>query len=186
MIQTIVSIINTGVIILNVMFPTLFKRVGQTVTNQEANTKLSQKEIQKLIELEIELQKHGISAEDIQYGIQSNLPQQAQQDSGITTLGVKSTAAKVAAKSMISKLQKIGKVSWDRTVRNYIAKLPISSSAKSTLKKYLAYQFVMSTLNVVIDFSGTIEDAIEKRLKSIGVSSWLAGITARAIVFLLF
>lgn len=62
MIQTIVSIINTGVIILNVMFPTLFKRVGQTVTNQEANTKLSQKEIQKLIELEIELQKHGISA----------------------------------------------------------------------------------------------------------------------------
>mgnify|MGYP006899961663 FL=1 len=44
----------------------------------------------------------------------------------------------------------------------------------------------MSTLNVVIDFSGTIEDAIEKRLKSIGVSSWLAGITARAIVFLLF
>ena len=159
---------------------------AQTVTNQEANTKLSQKEIQKLIELEIELQKHGISAEDIQYGIQSNLPQQAQQDSGITTLGVKSTAAKVAAKSMISKLQKIGRVSWDRTVRNYIAKLPISSSAKSTLKKYLAYQFVMSTLNVVIDFSGTIEDAIEKRLKSIGVSSWLAGITARAIVFLLF
>jgi hypothetical protein len=29
MIQTIVSIINTGVIILNVMFPTLFKRVGE-------------------------------------------------------------------------------------------------------------------------------------------------------------
>lgn len=61
---------------------------------------------------------------------------------------------------MLKNLQRTGSVTWDRTVREYVNKLPLPDSAKSTLKKYLGYQMVMGVLDVVIDFSGTIEDGI--------------------------
>ncbi|MEH7462878.1 hypothetical protein V7166_12585 [Bacillus thuringiensis] len=90
--------------------------------------------------------------------------------------------AKIAAKQALKNLQRIGRVAWDRTVREYINKLPISQSAKKTAKAYLAYEAVMKTLNVVINFEGTITDGLSKQLKKMGCPAWLADIVARAIV----
>ncbi|MEH6892718.1 hypothetical protein V7024_24290 [Bacillus sp. JJ864] len=67
-------------------------------------------------------------------------------------------------------------------MRGYISKLPISQSAKNTAKAYLAYETVMKTLNVVVNFEGTITDALSTQLKRMGCPSWLADIVARAIV----
>ncbi|MFJ7887805.1 hypothetical protein ACIQYL_06960 [Lysinibacillus xylanilyticus] len=86
---------------------------------------------------------------------------------------------------MVKNLQRIGSFTWDRTVREYVNKLPLPDSAKSTFKKYLGYQMVMGVLDVVIDFSGTIEDGICAQIQKIGCPAWLADMVARALVGLL-
>jgi len=43
----------------------------------------------------------------------------------------------------------------------------------------------MKTLNIVVDFEGTITNALTTQLKNMGVPSWLAGTAARALVTLL-
>lgn len=155
------------------------------VSNQQENVHLTNTETQNLLKLQNELQAHGIAETDIVNGIQSSLSGEDTENHVVTTFGVKSKTAKVAAKSMIKKLKKIGRISWDRTVRNYVNKLPISKGSKSTLKKYLSYEFVMKTLNIVVDFEGTITNALTTQLKNMGVPSWLAGTAARALVTLL-
>ncbi|MGM0890420.1 MAG: hypothetical protein ACQEW5_26610 [Bacillota bacterium] len=147
-----------------------------SVTNQE---------LIELKNLEKELKDNNITAQDIANGLNRELAKNYTSTPTMGTQGVKSQAAKVAAKAMIKKLGKIGRVSWDRTVSLYVNKLPISSKAKKTLKGYLKYQVVMEILNTVIDFSGTITEALKKQLKKTGMSDFLAGMTARAIVTLL-
>jgi len=44
---------------------------------------------------------------------------------------------------------------------------------------------VMVVLDVVIDFSGTIEDGICAQIQKIGCPAWLADMVARALVGLL-
>ncbi|MFF3022460.1 hypothetical protein ACFVRR_07330 [Gottfriedia sp. NPDC057948] len=102
-----------------------------------------------------------------------------------STDGVKSKAAKIAAQQMLKTLKRIGQVSWDRSISTAINKLPITSNAKTLIKKYLKYQAVMSTLNIVIDFSGTIEDGLTSAFKKMGLSAALSGIAARDVVFVL-
>ncbi|OZI11417.1 hypothetical protein CEW92_11695 [Bacillaceae bacterium SAS-127] len=103
----------------------------------------------------------------------------------MTPFGAKTQTAKLAAKQMLKNIQRIGRVAWDRTVRQYVDKLPISKSAKSTLKKYIAYQSLTEVLNVVIDFSGTITNALSKQFQKMGCPAWLADMAARALVTLL-
>lgn len=146
---------------------------------------LSASEKLEILMLQLELKSRGITEEDIQSGLRTALPA-LPPDDGFTQQGVKSKAAKVAAKKMIKNLNRIGRVAWDRSVREYVNKLPITSGAKSVLRKYLGYQFVMETLNVVVNLEGTITDALTKYLKKLGLSNWMAGMTARAIVLLLF
>ncbi|WP_369899710.1 hypothetical protein [Bacillus manliponensis] len=192
--KQIISSALVGTFLFGVVAPLTFNaKEVKAAENEVVNTEITQQEIVELMELQSELNKHDLTVEDIMLGIQSELPTdptplqytEHNHTSNVVMYGVKTQAAKIAAKQMIKNLQRVGRVAWDRTVRNYISKLPISQSAKNTLKKYLAYQFVMETLDIVVNFSGTITDAISKRLKSIGLPAWLADTTARAIVALL-
>lgn len=99
--------------------------------------------------------------------------------------GAKITAAKTAVKAAIKTLQRIGQVSWDRSMRVTINKLPVPNTWKTNLKRFLAYKVVMDVLEVAVDFSGTVTGMIEKGLKKVGIPSYLAGVGARAIVFIL-
>lgn len=191
----IISSVLVGTFVFGVASPLAFNvKEVKAAENEVLDEKFTQKEVLDLLELQNELQKHNITTEDIVMGIQAELPREATplktgplgipaQDDPL--YGPKSQAAKIAAKQAIKNLQRIGRVSWDRTVRQYIAKLPISQSAKNTAKAYLAYETVMKTLNIVVNFEGTITDALSKQLKRMGCPSWLADMVARAIVTLL-
>ncbi|WP_341285387.1 hypothetical protein [Priestia megaterium] len=148
---------------------------------------LSAEEVEELVQLQKELQEAGITSSDIVNGIQQELPSDSSSSSSgqMTTMGVKSQAAKVAAKAMVKTLSRYGKVAWNRTVTTYINKLPISSTSKKLLKGYLKYEFVMKTLNVVVGFSGTITTGISNELQKAGVPKWLSDMVARALVTLL-
>ncbi|PGK52079.1 hypothetical protein CN918_30270 [Priestia megaterium] len=147
---------------------------------------LTEDEVKELLQLQKELQAAGITSSDIVRGIQQELPQDSSSTSGqMTTMGVKSQTAKVAAKAMVKTLSRYGKVAWNRTVTSYINKLPVSSASKKLLKGYLKYEVVMKTLNVVIGFSGTITTGISTQLQKTGVPKWLADMVARTLVTLL-
>lgn len=162
-----------------------------TTSDVDANQQLTAEEIQELIQVQNELKEKGITADDIIKGIEAELPegtvsgQTGTSDGTMTTMGVKSQAAKVAAKQMVKKLGKIGRVSWDRTVTTYINKLPVSKATKTGLKKYLKYQFVMSALNTVIGFSGTIITALSTQFQKMGMPKWLSDMSARVVVGIL-
>lgn len=160
-------------------------------TDADATQKLTAEEIQELIQVQNELKEKGITADDIIKGIEAELPegtvsgQTGTSGGTMTTMGVKSQAAKVAAKQMVKKLGKIGRVSWDRTVTTYINKLPVSKGTKTGLKKYLKYQFVMSALNTVIGFSGTIITGLSNQFQKMGMPKWLSDMAARVVVGIL-
>ena len=101
------------------------------------------------------------------------------------TNGVKSRAAKEAAKKAIKELRGIGPKVWNEKMKSYTNKLPLTAKAKKTVYYYLSYQVLMETLNIVVDFEGTAQDGIIKGLKKMGCPGWLAGIVARGITFFL-
>ncbi|MEB9504441.1 hypothetical protein P4J13_10840 [Bacillus anthracis] len=190
--KKMISSILAGTFLFGIAGPLVFNvKEAKAAENEVTENKFTYQEIKDLVELQNELQKHNISAGDIILGIQAELPENSLPAQPITDpnapvqQGPKTQAAKVVAKQLIKNLQRVGKVSWDRSMRNYINKTPLPDSAKNTLKKYLAYQVVMETLNVVVNFSGTITDALSARLKSMGCPAWLADTAARAIVAIL-
>ncbi|UJZ87263.1 hypothetical protein L3V65_13720 [Heyndrickxia coagulans] len=77
------------------------------VSNQQENVHLTNTETQNLLKLQNELQAHGIAETDIVNGIQSSLSGEDTENHVVTTFGVKSKAAKVAAKSMIKNSKKL-------------------------------------------------------------------------------
>ena len=158
---------------------------AKATENSVANEEITSIEAKGLLEL----QKYNLAAEDIVIGIQEELKRNnlviETSNQEIETYGIKTEAAKTAAKKMLKNIKRIGQVSWDRTVREYVNALPIPDSAKSVLKKYLGYQFVISTLNIVVDFGGTIEEGLSEQIQRTGCPEWLADIAARALVFLL-
>jgi azurin len=99
--------------------------------------------------------------------------------------GIKSKAAKEAAKLMIKKLKSIGKKAWDKTIKKTVDGLPIPESGKKLILKYAGYKATMDTLNVVTGFSGDVENAIIYRLGQLGVPNWLGGIIARVFTLVL-
>lgn len=141
--------------------------------------------------VEKELKAAGLTFEDISKGLANEFANRGYssvskiETSEYTTSGIKSKAAKEAAKLMLKKIKGIGEKAWNDTVKEYINKLPVSASVKKTLIAYTSYQFVMETLNVVIDFEGDITEAIEDYLMNIGFNSFFAGLIARTLVFLL-
>ncbi|MGM7637331.1 hypothetical protein [Bacillus sp. Hm123] len=200
--KKIISSVLVGTFLFGVVAPTTLNvKTVKAAENQEADKVIIQNETLALLELQDELQKHNITVDDIVKGIQAELPQSTvlvqpelfsqsaisatTSTQNVTPFGAKTQAAKLAAKQMLKNIQRIGRVAWDRTVRQYVDKLPISKSAKSTLKKYIAYQSVTEVLNVVIDFSGTITNALSKQFQKMGCPAWLADMAARALVTLL-
>ncbi|WP_426981243.1 hypothetical protein [Bacillus pseudomycoides] len=188
--KKIISSVLVGTFLFGVAAPLTFNaKEAKAAESGVEVEQLTPQEILELLELQRELQEHGITAEDIANGIQAELPEgslplETQQQA--ETLGIKSHAAKVAAKQMLKNLNRIGRVAWDRSVRQYVDKLPISWDNKKALKGYLSYTVVVKTLNIVIGFSGTITNAISTQLKKMGCPAWLADMAARAIVTLLF
>lgn len=158
---------------------------AETINPSTVNSanEITNEDINELKKLENELKATNITADDFSNGLNEEVKNNT--TPVLHTSGIKSQAAKVAAKSMIKNVQRIGQIAWDRSVSQYVNKLPFSSTAKKTLKKYLKYKVVMDVLNTVIDFSGTITNGLEEQLKKMGMSSFLAGFTARVIVGLL-
>lgn len=126
----------------------------------------------------------NINADDIDYleikrdmvsnlGDKGNILEQPQ------TQGVKSKAAKVAAKAMLKKLHHIGSKSWDAAVN----KIPLLPNAA---KKFLRYQFVAKVLNAVTGFEGTITNAISDYMtNTLHVNRTVSNIVARTAVTIL-
>lgn len=118
--------------------------------------------------------------------VSSNLGINQQQQPGeITTYGLKSMAAKTAAKQMIKKLKNVGSRAWNEQIKEYVDKLPLTANAKKNLKYYLSYQVLMEALDILVDFSGTAEAGLSNALKKVGVPSYLSDVASRAIVFFL-
>ena len=98
--------------------------------------------------------------------------------------GVKSKAAKIAAKAMLKKLKHIGAKACEKALRKAAQKLPKAAAEK--VEKYLTYQKVSAVLNIAANAEGTITDAIQHALQKVGIPKTFAGIGARLIVFVLF
>ena len=98
--------------------------------------------------------------------------------------GVKSKAAKIAAKAMLKKLKHIGAKAFEKAIRKVAKKLPKAAAEK--VEKYLTYQKVSAVLNIAANAEGTITDAIQHALQKVGIPKTFAGIGARLIVFVLF
>lgn len=98
--------------------------------------------------------------------------------------GVKSKAAKIAAKAMLKKLKHIGAKAFEKAIRKAAKKLP--KAAVEKVEKYLTYQKVSAVLNIAANAEGTITDAIQHALQKVGIPKTFAGIGARLIVFVLF
>ena len=98
--------------------------------------------------------------------------------------GVKSKAAKIAAKAMLKKLKHIGAKALEKAIRKAAKKLPKAAAEK--VEKYLTYQKVSAVLNIAANAEGTITDAIQHALQKVGIPKTFAGIGARLIVFVLF
>ncbi|KWW15471.1 MULTISPECIES: hypothetical protein [Peribacillus] len=135
----------------------------------------------------IELELSQVDYYDLFNTVSNNLNiADDQQLSGqITTFGLKTMAAKQAAKQMIKKLKNVGSRAWNEQIKVYVDKLPLTSKAKKSLNYYLSYQVVMEAFDILVDFSGTAEAGLSKALKQVGVPSYLADVTSRAIVFFL-
>ncbi|EJV56039.1 hypothetical protein COE20_08940 [Bacillus cereus] len=192
--KKIISAVLAGTFMFGVAAPLTFNVQEVKASGFETvDERLSQEEILDLLKLEKELKENNISIEDIMTGIEQELAKEVPGEALPLSIknvdgpqyGPKSQAAKIAAKQMLKNLNRIGRVAWDRSVRQYVDKLPISWDSKKALKGYLSYTVVVKTLNVVIGFSGTITTAISNQLKKMGCPAWLADMTARAIVTLL-
>lgn len=98
--------------------------------------------------------------------------------------GVKSKAAKIAAKQMLKKLKHIGAKAFEKAIRKAAKKLPKAAAEK--VEKYLTYQKVSTVLNIAANVEGTITDAVQHALQKVGIPKTFAVIGARLIVFVLF
>ncbi|HGO9420710.1 TPA: hypothetical protein ACLBZ1_005611 [Bacillus cereus] len=117
------------------------------------------------------LEEDGIDLNEL--SINGNIQYSVSPD-GTIQYGVKTKAAKEAAKIMINKMKGIGEKAFNKTVE----KLPLPSNAK----QYLKYQTVMKALNIIYDFEGDITSALTTGLTKVGVPSYLSGVIARAVV----
>ncbi|EHS55078.1 hypothetical protein P4H71_13795 [Paenibacillus kribbensis] len=80
---------------------------------------------------------------------------------------------KAALKSQASKI--------DNVIKTTIDWLPVSDSVKKNLINVVKVDALIKALDVVTDFSGSIEDALSQAMQYLGVAGWLADIIARAI-----
>ncbi|MFP3726524.1 hypothetical protein U8V72_15200 [Priestia filamentosa] len=178
----------TATFLLGIAAPIPLHAKEATKLESASSSQMTDEDAKALEEARKALEEHGITAEDIARGIEAELPRDVQSTAAtgtVTTMGVKTKAAKEAAQLMLKKLKRIGQVAWDRTISTYINKLPIPKAAKTFMKKYLKYQFVMTTLNTVIGFSGTIIAGLSSSLQDAGMPKWLADMSARALVNIL-
>lgn len=171
--------------------PLQAKAATEITESQEDLPELTDEEKAEVLELQLALQEAGISYKDLAEGVKDEFPEGTFEGTStaspgqMTTMGVKSQTAKVAAKAMIKTLGRIGKVAWDRTVTTYINKLPIGAGSKKVLKKFLKYDMVFKVLNAVIGFGGTITTGLSNQFQKMGMPTWLANTAARTIVMIL-
>ncbi|WP_431803810.1 hypothetical protein [Halobacillus andaensis] len=148
---------------------------------------LSEQEQQEAVNLENELRENGITELHIVTGLDEQLSQAPSYDKQMADqpYGETSKSASNAGAQMIINLQKTGQNAWDTSIKDYVEKLPVSAGAKSTLEKYLGYSFVMDTLNIVTHSQGDFTEVFTIQMQNSGVPNWLAGVTARTLVYLL-
>jgi len=172
--------------------PLQAKASTEIAESQEDLPELTDEEKAELLQLQLDLQDAGITSQELADGLKAEFPEGTFEGTSttppgtMTTMGVKSQTAKVAAKAMLKTLGRIGKVAWDRTVTTYINKLPINKASKTVLKKYLKYDIVFKVLNAVIGFGGTITTGLSNQFQKMGMPTWLANTAARTIVMILF
>lgn len=103
---------------------------------------------------------------------------------GIQTRGVKSKAAKQAAKIMLKKLYKIGSKSFNKAIKNAAKKIPNKKVAEK-ITSVVTYDKISAILNIVANVEGTITDALKSQIVKLGIPSVAADVIARAVVFVL-
>lgn len=94
---------------------------------------------------------------------------------GKTTLTLK------AAKALLQK----NKDKINGAIKSAINKLPLSSEQKKKWTAAITIDGFLKYLNSVTNFTGSIEDAAQDWLKSIGVPGWLAQVIVKTISFFL-
>jgi len=150
----------------NASADTVQKAPDNSISSEDLETLENLDPNELAYQIAIALQQEGINLEELH------------DNHEISTRGIKSKAAKVAAKAAIAALKKMGRKAWNKA----ISSVPI---IKGFLKKYLSYESVMKTLNIVSDFEGNIDNAMAKQFQKQGMPKSIAGIAARAITTIL-
>lgn len=98
--------------------------------------------------------------------------------------GVKTQAAKYAAKRMKAKLYKIGSRKFNQYIQNAANKIP-NKKARDFIKRHVNYYSITAILNAVANFEGNITTILENRFVAMGMNRWVAGTLSRTIVWVL-
>lgn len=76
---------------------------------------------------------------------------------------------------------KAGKTKIDNAISKAVGYLPVSQSMKNKIIAVVKVEALIKALDVVTDFSGSIEDALSQAIVHLGIPGWIADIIARAI-----
>jgi hypothetical protein len=157
---------------------------NENLKQNNTNDQQEAQELQKVI------QDNNITEKDLINGLNKNLGNRSQviatqNNNLIQPMGIKSKAAKEAAKAMIKKLKKIGQKAWDKAVKKTVDGLPIPTKYKKVIIKYMGYKGTMTVLNIMTGISDSAQNALTSALKKVGVPGWLADIISRAVTTIL-
>ncbi|MBP2005195.1 hypothetical protein [Halobacillus andaensis] len=159
----------------------------QAAENSPSIDPLSEQKQQEVKQLENELHESMILEFDIVTGLDERLSSKPTYDEQTIhqPYEPETKEAPHAAKQMIQKLQNTGEYAWNLSIEEYTSKLPITADAKRTFEEYLGYQYVMETLTIAAASHSDITDALSSQMQHAGMPSWLSGVAARTLVFLL-
>ncbi|WP_068498259.1 hypothetical protein [Paenibacillus kribbensis] len=94
----------------------------------------------------------------------------------VTTQGKVSWSIKAIKAALKASASKI-----DNAIRTAIDWLPVSQTVKNNLTNVVKVDAIIKALDVVTDFSGSVEDALSQAIQYLGVPAWIADILARAV-----
>lgn len=125
------------------------------------------------------------SANELQKNIDyDEIARQAAKENGANVEVEKEGKATLTLKAAKALLQK-NKDKINGAIKSAINKLPLSSEQKKKWAAAITIDVFLKYLNSVTNFTGSIEDAAQDWLKSIGVPGWLAQVIVKTISFFL-
>lgn len=74
-----------------------------------------------------------------------------------------------------------GKGKIDSAIEKAVSYLPVSQAMKTKIVTVVKVEGLIKALDVVTDFSGSVEDALSQAIVYLGIPAWIADIIARAI-----